>query len=145
MPSVGGYPTLASSLRSAISPILGRIASSDKGEARERNVRTAANITSHFEQWCYTRGFSDTTFEFIAPEEAGSVVAAYAQEIAERKYSTGRTAPHVKTIQNYLRPAVTSIIAKEYCDPRFHRRATDRSGKRLYVPLLDRVFATAKE
>ena len=55
---------------------------------------------------------------------------------------TGKAAPHVKTIQNYLRSAVAPIIAKGHPDPRFLRHATDRSGNRIYVPLLARVFAT---
>ena len=90
-------------------------------------------------------GFRDITFEFTTPEEAGLVLAAYAQEIAEGKGLTGRTIPHVKTIQNYLRSAVASIIAKGYRDPHFLRHATDRSVNRLHIPLLDLVFATAKK
>ena len=37
------------------------------------------------------------------------------------------------------------IIAKGHPDPRFLRHATDRSANRIYVPLLARVFATAKK
>ena len=96
MPSAHRSSTLPSSLRSVISPILGRIQSSDRGAARERNARTTANRTSHFEQWCHAKGFHDTTFEFTAPEEAGSVLAAYAQEIAEGKGLAGRTTPTLR-------------------------------------------------
>ena len=76
---------------------------------------------------------------------SGPVLAAYGQEIAEGKGLTGKTTPHVKTIQNYLRSAVAPIIAKGHPDPRFLHHATDRSENRIYVPLLARVFATAKK
>ena len=145
MSGIGTLSSLPAPLRTAIAPVLARIATSDRGAARERNDRTAASRTSHFGSWCKARGFQDLTFAYTGPAEAGAILAAYAQEIAEGNGIVGKQRPHVKTIQNYLRSAVAPAIAQGRHDPRFLRHATDRSGNRLYVPLLDRVFATAKK
>ena len=144
-PGASSASTLPAPFRALITSTVDRINSSDRGAARERNAATAANRASHFGRWCSRFGFSDLAFEFTSAEEAGTILAAYAQEIAEDKGLAKKTHPHVKTIQNYLRAAATPAIIKGYHDPRFLRFATDRSGNRVYIPLLDKVFATAKK
>ena len=90
-------------------------------------------------------GFDDLNFSYTRPAEVGAIFAVYAQEIAEGKGLVGKQRPHINTIQHFLRVAIAPAIAQGHHDPRFLRHATDRSGNRVYVPLHDRVFASAKK
>ena len=143
MPGPISSSCISTAIRAAVAPTLARIIASDRGSVRERNHGTAISRADHFIRWCHRRNFSDTSFSFTNPQEAGEILAAYAQEIAEGHGIKKTQHPDVKTIQGYVRAAGGLAIAAGLDDPRFLPHATNKDGKRLYVPLLQRVFETA--
>ena len=145
MPGSSPASSLSTSVRSALAPSLACILATDRGSTRERNDRTARARTCHFSRWCLDLGFNDPSFAYTAPQEAGQILAAYAQEIAEGKGIKGTSQPDVKTIQAYVRAAASLALSAGFDDPRFLPHVTAKDGGRIYVPLLRQVFDTARK
>ena len=145
MPRSDPASSLSSSTRAALAPTLARIIATDRGPARERNARTTTARTNHFARWCSHRGFHDLSFAYTTPAEAGQILAAYAQEIAEGRGIKRTAQPDVKTIQGYVRAAASYAIDAGFDDPRFLPHVTTLEGKRILIPLLQRVFDHARK
>ena len=131
--------------RAALAPTLARIVATNRGPARDRNARTTAARSRHFYRWCAPRGFHDLPFVYTTPAEAGQIPAAYAQEIAEGRGIKRTAQPDVKTIQGYVRAAASYAIDAGFDDPRFLPHVTTMEGKRILIPLLQRVFDHARK
>ena len=145
MPGPSSPPGLSHPISSAIAPTLARISAADRGSTRERNHQTALSRANHFVAWCTARRFSDTSFTVTSPQEAGEILAAYAQEVSEGDGLARTTQPDIKTVQGYIRAASQIAITAGHNDPRFLPLATDKVGQRLYVPLLAQVFASVRK
>ena len=145
LPSSGSASSLSDPCRTAITSTLDRIRATDRGSVRARNRQTAVSRAEHFVHWGASKGFSDVAFEYTSPAEAGEIIAAYAQEVAEGASLKHTSQPHIKTIQGYVRAAATIAVTFGNDDPRFLPNCTDHKGRRRYIPLLEQVFATAKK
>jgi hypothetical protein len=145
VPRVNLAESLPSAVQTAIAPSLERLLHADRGNPRARNDRTAQARASHFVNWCKRIGFSDITFEHSSQAATEQILAAYAQSVAEGMSIKSTVRPHIKTIQGYLRGAAAPALAARRDDPRFLPLSTAFNGKRMYVPLLEKVFAIAKK
>ena len=145
LPGTRASSGLQDSWSSAIAPTLARIRATDRGAVRARNLGTAIARADHFVAWAKAKGFHDVAFAHTSPQDAGSIIAAYAQEVAEGSSIKSTSQPHLKTIQGYVRAAAGIATAGGGDDPRYLSRHLDRHGKRVYIHLLAEVFDTAKK
>ena len=136
---------LSDSSRAALAPTLRRIRDSDRGTIRASNDRTARSRAKHFIDWGTSKGFTDFAFEHTSRADAGEVLSAFAQEIAEGSGILNTPQPCIKTIQGYVRAAARIATTRGLPDPRLLEQGIAGSNKPTYVPLLATVFDITKK
>ena len=117
MPGAHTSAGLENSWSSAIAPTLARIRATDRGAVRARNVGTAISRANHFVAWARAKGFHNVAFTYTSPQDAGDIIAAYVQEVAEGTSIKSTSQPHIKTIQGYVRAAAKIATAAGRDDP----------------------------
>ena len=130
--------------RAAIEPTLRRIMHTDRGTTRALNDQTARSRAKHFVDWGASKGFTDFAFKYTPPADAGEILSAFAQEIAEGAGILKTPQPCIKTIQGYVRAAARIATTKVLPDLRLLEHGITSSNKPSYVPLLTAVYDVKK-